>query len=53
MNNHEHQQRLKTNWLSNSPTGKNLGVTVDAKLTTSQQHILTANRANHILDYVH
>lgn len=44
LNNPEHQHRLKTSWQSNSPAAKNPGVTVDAKLSVSQWHVLMANR---------
>ena len=39
--------RLGDNWIE--PCGEDLGVPVDEKLTASQQHVLTAQKAKHVL----
>ncbi|PKU33807.1 hypothetical protein llap_15889 [Limosa lapponica baueri] len=47
--NPKHKYKLGREWIESSPEDKYLGVVVDEKLNMSQQWVLTAQKASHIL----
>ena len=47
--NPKHRYRLDREWLESSPEEKSLGAAVDERFNTSQQCVLAAQKANHIL----
>ena len=44
-----HKYKLGEEWLESSPAERDLGVLVDSRISVSQQCVLAAKRANHIL----
>jgi len=47
--NPDYTYRLRDEMLESSPTERDLGVLVNSKLNTSQQYVLSDQRANHTL----
>jgi len=45
----KHRYRLGREWLESSPKEKDLGVWIDERFNASQQRVLAAQKANHIL----
>ena len=48
----KHGFKLGGKWLERSPEKKDMGVSVDEKFIMSQQCVLAAQKANHILDCI-